>query len=158
MWLEPPATAAQRDRWLAIIDLVDKYHLASSKEILDLLKKEHGITISLPVLHQDLAILNIDKFQGIYLRVPFTETEEVRQILRYRMRAVAESLFAEGNVIVINTNGGSAEWVATPLRELNDPDIVSVNSDAGGRNVWILTRGGRTQRLVKELRMLWRGV
>lgn len=155
MWIRAPTNEKQRERWLAIADIVDKFAIRTLDELIAALK-ERNVGASRTTVLSDIRNLNIDRFNGIYMRVPITQHDELRAVLRARMRVVVEGVFSQGNIVVINTNHGASPWVALVIREMNDPEILSVLTDSEGMSIWLLAAEGKTRSVYGRLTKIWR--
>jgi len=135
---------------------VDNFAVRTQAELIHALN-ERGIKVGSTTVVEDLRNLNIDRFNGIYMRVPITQSDELQSVLRARMRVVVEGMFQQGNIVVLNTNHGSAPWVALVIREMKDSEILSVMTDSEGMSIWLLVAEGKSWSVYGRLMKIWRG-
>lgn len=138
VFLYEPATAQQRERWLALCDLLEKYgsELSSGEQIARVLHREYSIGVSANTLREDLRAINAHYVDGRWVRIPFTDRDTILLLIRTRMHAVVEGLYFSGDIVVMNCNRGSAQWVAHAMRELLIDDVVSILADPD--TIWLL--------------------
>lgn len=149
-----PHTTRQRDRWLAILEVLDKHTIRNQKDFRRHLNRlGHGIAHSL--LQRDLDALHVIKVDGVYMQSSPDGNVELHALLRQRLIVVCEKIIAvPPNLVVLKVNTGAASWIAAVINELNEPEILSVMWQDD--SVWLATTPGSAQDVAKEYIGRWR--
>lgn len=155
MFLRPPTTEAQRNRWLALCDAVDHETLTTHQEIRDALARRGVDAGSNHTLIDALEACHIDRFFGVYTRLPISDQEELEMVARSRLQLAAEAIFqGPGGIVTIRANSGAGEWIGSSLRVLTSPEILSVLADSS--TVWVMAPEGKSADLEAKLVEWWR--
>jgi len=147
---EQPRTKTSRQQ--RIIDLLERGEVSSQAQLADLLA-EQGIEVTQATLSRDLVELRADKVRGssgaLVYRVP-PEGPDVRpgrapltsEHLGARLPRLAEDLLvsaeASGNLVVVRTPPGAAQFFASAVDRSVIPDVLG--TIAGDDTIMLITR------------------
>lgn len=150
-----PLNENQRDRWLAILEVIENNVVQSLTELRNELGKR-GFRSSVETIRSDLDYLHVAKVGDVYMQVSLSGDVELLAVLTQRLRAVCEGVtWATADVVVIKTNVGAAHWIAEVIKEIADPLVHSVMYQDD--TIWLLVRDGRAEEVAAAYFTRWRG-
>lgn len=154
--------AARQQR---IVEILSQQQVRSQTELLDILA-EDGIEVTQATLSRDLVEVGAEKVrQGRQLvyAVPgeggdravrvAPDALEISSRLVSRCQELLVSADVSGNVVVLRTPAGAANFLASALDHGNVPGVIG--TIAGDDTILVVTRGARSSRAVADLLMSW---
>jgi transcriptional regulator of arginine metabolism len=135
-----PVTRAGRHA--RIVELIRERAVRSQTELADLLAAG-GVQVTQATLSRDLEELNAVKVSGSYLipedgKRPLRETEQAPARLLRLLRELLTGVDASGNMAVLRTPPGAAQFLASALDRSGLPDVVG--TIAGDDTILVVTR------------------
>ena len=143
-----PVTRAGRHA--RIVDLIRQKAIRSQTELAELLAAD-GVQVTQATLSRDLEELRAVKVGGAYLipedgTRPLREVEDAPARLLRLLRELLTGVDASGNIAVLRTPPGAAQFLASALDRAGLPDIVG--TIAGDDTIMVITTGATASRKV----------
>ncbi|MBB2943054.1 transcriptional regulator of arginine metabolism [Actinoplanes lutulentus] len=140
--MSSPVTRAGRHA--RIIELIRSRTVRSQTELADLLAHE-GVQVTQATLSRDLEELNAVKVSGAYLipedgKRPLRETQQGPARLIRLLRELLTGVDASGNIAVLRTPPGAAQFLASALDRSGLSDVVG--TIAGDDTILVVARDG----------------
>jgi transcriptional regulator of arginine metabolism len=141
-----------------IVELLGRHAVRSQGELLGLLAHD-GIEVTQATLSRDLVELGAEKVRmgralvyavpgegGDRTPRPAAAAEEVQTRLRQRCEELLVTAVASGNLVVVRTPPGAANFLASAIDHGDQPDIVG--TIAGDDTIMVITTGAAASKAV----------
>jgi transcriptional regulator of arginine metabolism len=140
MTMTGPVTRAARHA--RIVELIRERSVRSQTELADLLAAD-GVQVTQATLSRDLEELGAVKVSGAYLipedgKRPLRATEQAPARLLRLLRELLTGVDASGNMAVLRTPPGAAQFLASALDRSGLPDVVG--TIAGDDTILVVAR------------------
>ncbi|WP_433826102.1 arginine repressor [Actinoplanes sp. CA-015351] len=140
--MSSPVTRAGRHA--RIIELIRSQTVRSQTELADMLAHE-GVQVTQATLSRDLEELNAVKVSGAYLipedgKRPLRETQQGPARLIRLLRELLTGVDSSGNIAVLRTPPGAAQFLASALDRSGLSDVVG--TIAGDDTILVVARDG----------------
>ncbi|MBG0566278.1 arginine repressor [Actinoplanes aureus] len=140
--MSAPVTRAGRHA--RIVELIRSRTVRSQTELADLLAHE-GVQVTQATLSRDLEELNAVKVSGAYLipedgKRPLRETQQGPARLIRLLRELLTGVDSSGNIAVLRTPPGAAQFLASALDRSGLSDVVG--TIAGDDTIFVVARDG----------------
>ncbi|MEU4425339.1 arginine repressor [Actinoplanes sp. NPDC024001] len=140
--MSAPVTRAGRHA--RIVELIRSRTVRSQTELADLLARE-GVQVTQATLSRDLEELNAVKVSGAYLipedgKRPLRETQQGPARLIRLLRELLTGVDSSGNIAVLRTPPGAAQFLASALDRSGLSDVVG--TIAGDDTIFVVARDG----------------
>ena len=143
------ATKAARRR--QILDLLDRQPVHSQSELVRLLA-ERGVSVTQATLSRDLeeigAVKVRDEHGALTYAAPPESAPVAHDLLRRALAELLVSVDHSGNIVVLRTPSGAAQYLASKLDRAGLPDVIG--TVAGDDTVLVITRAADGASLVAD--------
>jgi transcriptional regulator of arginine metabolism len=157
MTMTGPVTRAARHA--RIVELIRDRAVRSQTELADLLAAD-GMQVTQATLSRDLEELGAVKVSGAYLipedgKRPLRDTEQAPARLLRLLRELLTGVDASGNMAVLRTPPGAAQFLASALDRSGLPDVVG--TIAGDDTILVVAREAAGGKALADKLAEWAG-
>jgi transcriptional regulator of arginine metabolism len=137
------AAVTRAGRHARIVELISKLAIRSQTELADLLAAADRIHVTQATLSRDLEELGAVKVGGAYIipedgKRPLRDTEDAPARLVRLLRELLTGVDASGNIAVLRTPPGAAQFLASALDRSGLTDVVG--TIAGDDTIFVVAR------------------
>jgi transcriptional regulator of arginine metabolism len=141
------SSVTKTGRQAQIVGILAHAAVRSQDELAELLA-QRGVRVTQATLSRDLEELNAVKVSGSYLipedgKRPLRETEQAPARLLRLLRDLLTGVDASGNIAVLRTPPGAAQFLASALDRSGLPDVVG--TIAGDDTIFVVARDGEPE-------------